>query len=671
MRPPRKAYAHKTKSLRIGTPRILPIIVVPGVMGSRLSDPKTGDLVWNPKGSPLGDDDMDQSPGLFTADYQRLAQMSYELEPAEHSKYPGDNEENRQLVEEEIDGYYGLIPEYYGKLPQRLAWELDARTFPVAVRVYCCGYDWRQDNAKSALRLAAKVDRALRETGERKVIIVAHSMGGLVARYFCRVLGGEQKVHRLILLASPTLGAVEGYTIVKSGLTGLYLDDFSDQIDTFGAIWDTWSEDWEDRTDAERTAAVAEGFTEIAAADVTRPGWLHVRADIDDPVNWALGILTLPYAALSLHKLLRTGNVVSRMEAMLFARALTSVYQLMPNRVFCRDYRQWLLFDPMQTGYPPNGFLLDLARRMPPAPEPKSLFIRTLALAWEIVDPVDDDPDFDWSARATNNYATGGDYLARMGELIEEYFGAPAETRPLFLALRMLVELYETANRGFLDNRNRHDVYRDIYTGLLDIPGLRGLCAANIALAERFDDALTVSPRETPSRPPLGILSGMVDAIWGALKAIVTTDTMWEAAKRNFEARFDPEEDAEDGAKATVYMHPNTVCLYCDDLKTVGHAAVVPQRARSNDDHNVVYQLLITEPPDPPALPGDGGRNTSMGDETVPGPSGFPLPEQLSNPFVATAAMSECEHGKFSIQKKVVDYVIDDIAADLPEFLKT
>ena len=33
-------------------------------------------------------------------------------------------------------------------------------------RVYCCGYDWRQDNARSASRLAGIVDEALREIAQ-------------------------------------------------------------------------------------------------------------------------------------------------------------------------------------------------------------------------------------------------------------------------------------------------------------------------------------------------------------------------------------------------------------------------------------------------------------------------------------------------------------------------
>ena len=57
-------------------------------------------------------------------------------------------------------------------------------------------YDWRRDNRSSARRLKKFVDvhlKAWRESSgndEAKVILLAHSMGGLVSRYYLEVLGG-------------------------------------------------------------------------------------------------------------------------------------------------------------------------------------------------------------------------------------------------------------------------------------------------------------------------------------------------------------------------------------------------------------------------------------------------------------------------------------------------
>jgi hypothetical protein len=52
-----------------------------------------------------------------------------------------------------------------------------------------------------------------------KIILVAHSQGGLVSRYFCRNMGGESLVRALFLIGSPSLGAVKPYVNMKRGFT--------------------------------------------------------------------------------------------------------------------------------------------------------------------------------------------------------------------------------------------------------------------------------------------------------------------------------------------------------------------------------------------------------------------------------------------------------------------
>src|SRR5690606_28470836 len=57
-----------------------------------------------------------------------------------------------------------------------------------------------------ATDLAEMIDDVLRVTGASKVDVVAHSMGGLVTRSYLAFLGGNEKVERVMLLASPHLG---------------------------------------------------------------------------------------------------------------------------------------------------------------------------------------------------------------------------------------------------------------------------------------------------------------------------------------------------------------------------------------------------------------------------------------------------------------------------------
>lgn len=59
--------------------------------------------------------------------------------------------------------------------------------------------------------LSAEVDRVLAITGADKVMIVGHSMGGVVSRYYVQQLGGDAKVDTVITLGTPHRGTYAAY----------------------------------------------------------------------------------------------------------------------------------------------------------------------------------------------------------------------------------------------------------------------------------------------------------------------------------------------------------------------------------------------------------------------------------------------------------------------------
>jgi pimeloyl-ACP methyl ester carboxylesterase len=73
-------------------------------------------------------------------------------------------------------------------------------------RLYLAPYDWRKGAGQESSDLLDKVvDRARQESGQDKVIILAHSLGGLVSRdYILRK--GRNKVGALIAVGTPWLG---------------------------------------------------------------------------------------------------------------------------------------------------------------------------------------------------------------------------------------------------------------------------------------------------------------------------------------------------------------------------------------------------------------------------------------------------------------------------------
>ena len=62
-----------------------------------------------------------------------------------------------------------------------------------------------------AEQLKIKVNEALSQTGKTKVDLVCHSMGGLVARYYMKNLGGAAKVKQVVYVATPHRGTSWAY----------------------------------------------------------------------------------------------------------------------------------------------------------------------------------------------------------------------------------------------------------------------------------------------------------------------------------------------------------------------------------------------------------------------------------------------------------------------------
>jgi len=101
------------------------------------------------------------------------------------------------------------------------------QNFLFPVHVY--GYNWLQDNKTSAEGLVAFIDKTINlyrndyghgmpfPAGQEKVIIVTHSMGGLVARYASQVCGAKEKILGIVHGVIPDLGSPAAYRRMKVG----------------------------------------------------------------------------------------------------------------------------------------------------------------------------------------------------------------------------------------------------------------------------------------------------------------------------------------------------------------------------------------------------------------------------------------------------------------------
>lgn len=95
-------------------------------------------------------------------------------------------------------------------------------TYRYRFPVHACGYNWLDSNAVAAKRLGDRIDEILiRYKLEKKkcekVIIVTHSMGGLVARHCSEVGGYRDKIFGVVHGVMPAIGAAAVYRRFKAG----------------------------------------------------------------------------------------------------------------------------------------------------------------------------------------------------------------------------------------------------------------------------------------------------------------------------------------------------------------------------------------------------------------------------------------------------------------------
>lgn len=106
-------------------------------------------------------------------------------------------------------------------------------------------YDWRRDNRVAARRLQRQSAEWLRRwrasTGNdnARLILVAHSMGGLISRYFLEVLQGWKDTRALLTFGTPYRGSLNAVDTLANGMKkgprGLI--DLSDMARSFSAIY--------------------------------------------------------------------------------------------------------------------------------------------------------------------------------------------------------------------------------------------------------------------------------------------------------------------------------------------------------------------------------------------------------------------------------------------------
>ncbi len=217
-----------------------PIVVIPGLMGSRLEELGTGRVVWGAFGGGYA------NPAK--PDGARLVALPLDPEQTSGVVPAGvlDTVRVRLLgLPVELKAYFNILATLGagGYRDQNLG---VAGAIDYGGEHYTCfqfDYDWRLDNSQNAARLhhflldkKAYVEAEWRQKGidrEVRFDLVAHSMGGLLARYYLRygdqVLSpegplpeltwqGAALVERAVLIGTPNAGAAEALVQLVEGV---------------------------------------------------------------------------------------------------------------------------------------------------------------------------------------------------------------------------------------------------------------------------------------------------------------------------------------------------------------------------------------------------------------------------------------------------------------------
>jgi pimeloyl-ACP methyl ester carboxylesterase len=197
-----------------------PVIVIPGILGSELINRNTGEKVW---------------PSAFRTEQEGLP-ISPNLAANRDDLVPGKIVETAKLAK--------LLPEvyFYRDLLEALRryagyregdWETpsadgDRDTF------YVFAYDWRRDNVENARELVRRLER-LKEKLKRndlKFNVVAHSMGGLIARYATMygdadlppgddpiqpTWNGAAHISKIVMIGVPNEGSADAFSSLVEG----------------------------------------------------------------------------------------------------------------------------------------------------------------------------------------------------------------------------------------------------------------------------------------------------------------------------------------------------------------------------------------------------------------------------------------------------------------------
>ena len=119
------------------------------------------------------------------------------------------------------------VPLIYENIVDEIRNEMDYQPY-----AYVFTYDWRKDNRLAARALAEFIDRVLHVAGvhekadkrpvPRRVVLIGHSMGGLVIKWCALKITKPEKIAKIITIATPFRGSLKAVEALLPGARNLF-----------------------------------------------------------------------------------------------------------------------------------------------------------------------------------------------------------------------------------------------------------------------------------------------------------------------------------------------------------------------------------------------------------------------------------------------------------------
>ncbi|MFC1576837.1 hypothetical protein ACFL3N_00680 [Candidatus Omnitrophota bacterium] len=239
-----------TRSTTYPKPKRNPVIVIPGLLGSRLRDSETGTVVWGAFSGVFANPQTAQGARLASLPMEEGVPLR-ELKDSVISDGALDKlSVNVFFMPIRLNAYFNILKilGVGGYRDEDLAKSGTVKYPPGHFTSFQFDYDWRRDiveNAKLLDEFLKKERRYVQSEVEKrfgiknhdvKFNLVAHSMGGLIARYYLRygaedlpedgslpetTWAGAKYIEKVVLVGTPNAGSIKAFTNLVEGFKGV------------------------------------------------------------------------------------------------------------------------------------------------------------------------------------------------------------------------------------------------------------------------------------------------------------------------------------------------------------------------------------------------------------------------------------------------------------------